>query len=369
MKELPLVSVIVPCYNHAAFLADALDSVRSQSCQSWECIIIDDGSSDNTSTVAASAVSEDKKIRYFQQTNAGLSSARNLGIKHAIGTYLVFLDADDMLYPHMFEVLMNALQECDSVMAIGGWDYSRNGLHDIFKSSRLAPIRGNFFQQLTAGNLFPCHAAMVKREWVVNAGMFDTELRSCEDWDLWLRISRMTNEFCSVPDTVSVYRMLTTSMTRNVDVFLRAGLKVHERCTRPDSRINHPLAENTPGYKGNAHVFLHDWYLRAVSQYLVQNNPEAAFGLVVELGRGHGIVPVMKDLELIWKHWAFYKMLRPDEARDQWKNVRPLFMEYIDCINRAFPDHPYGSAAIRMLDGLNSRGFRRLIQSIRKHLV
>ena len=90
----PLISVIIPCFNHAHFLPDAIKSVLNQSYKNTEIIVVDDGSSDNTNDVATSF----PDVKYVYQTNQGLSAARNTGLKKSNGKYLVFLDADDFLF-------------------------------------------------------------------------------------------------------------------------------------------------------------------------------------------------------------------------------------------------------------------------------
>src|SRR5688500_2053614 len=94
-----LVSVVIPCYNHGAYLPEAVASVQSQNYPSLEIIVIDDGSTDNTKAVAAGLTG----ITYFYQPNQGLSAARNAGIRHSKGEFLLFLDADDWLLPEAIE--------------------------------------------------------------------------------------------------------------------------------------------------------------------------------------------------------------------------------------------------------------------------
>ena len=93
----PLVSIIVPCYNQARYLPDALASVASQTYPHWECIIVNDGSLDHTSEVARQWLEKDDRFKYVEKQNGGLSSARNAGLKVAKGEYIQLLDADDLL--------------------------------------------------------------------------------------------------------------------------------------------------------------------------------------------------------------------------------------------------------------------------------
>src|SRR6266496_4166301 len=97
--EVSLVSVVIPCYNHAHFLSEAIESVMAQTWQQFEVIVVDDGSVDNTREVALRY----SGVRYIRQTNQGLSASRNTGLRHSNGNFLVFLDADDRLRPAALE--------------------------------------------------------------------------------------------------------------------------------------------------------------------------------------------------------------------------------------------------------------------------
>ena len=99
----PLISVIVPCYNQESFLNETLDSIYNQTFQIWECIIIDDGSTDNSKEIALKWCALDERFKYFFQLNGGLSNARNKGLHIAKGDYIQLLDGDDLIIPKKFE--------------------------------------------------------------------------------------------------------------------------------------------------------------------------------------------------------------------------------------------------------------------------
>ena len=94
-----LVSVVVPCFNYGRFLDECITSLAQQSHKAWECIIVDDGSTDDTPEVCARLARSDPRIRFFRQHNGGLSAARNAGIRQARGVMIQMLDADDCLQP------------------------------------------------------------------------------------------------------------------------------------------------------------------------------------------------------------------------------------------------------------------------------
>ncbi len=131
MKFTPLISVVIPAYNAEQFLDETLESVFAQTYENWECIIVNDGSTDNTESVAKKWCEKDARFRYFYKENSGASDTRNLGIKEARGEYIAFLDADDLYMPNFLEVCLENLVEKDVDLVapkmLEFWDV-RNGL-------------------------------------------------------------------------------------------------------------------------------------------------------------------------------------------------------------------------------------------------
>lgn len=104
-----LISIIVPIYNVEEYLRECLDSIMSQTYQNFECLLINDGSPDNSADICREYVEKDSRFRYFEKENGGVSSARNLGIEHSKGEYITFIDSDDWVDSDYLEVLYNAL--------------------------------------------------------------------------------------------------------------------------------------------------------------------------------------------------------------------------------------------------------------------
>ena len=107
INDKPLISIIVPCFNQGEFLAEALNSVMGQTYSNWECVIVDDGSEDDTSVVAAEFVEKDRRFSYIKQDNQGPSIARNNGISLSKGTYILPLDSDDIIESTYLEKAIN----------------------------------------------------------------------------------------------------------------------------------------------------------------------------------------------------------------------------------------------------------------------
>ncbi|RZM23887.1 MAG: glycosyltransferase family 2 protein, partial [Pedobacter sp.] len=112
----PLVSIIIPCYNYGHLISHTLDSLTKQTFKDWEALIIDDGSKDETATIIAEYMTKDSRFKYHFQSNSGVSTARNYGIRLSTGSYIQFLDADDLLSPAKIEMQVNLLHEKKDVM-------------------------------------------------------------------------------------------------------------------------------------------------------------------------------------------------------------------------------------------------------------
>jgi hypothetical protein len=185
---MPKVSVIIPTYNRADFIEEAVESALCQTYKDFEIIIVDDGSTDNTKDVLQKF---HNKIRYVYKNNGGVASARNSGIKHAHGEYIAFLDSDDLWLPERLKIGVQAL------------DFDKNiGLffsdcHRVFNGKRVSktyfdaykPYSGFVFKQLYMQDFIPTSTVLVRKDCLRLLGMFDGNLPSCEDYDLWLRIS------------------------------------------------------------------------------------------------------------------------------------------------------------------------------------
>src|SRR5579863_2245628 len=129
-----LVSVIIPVFNGAGFIAESIESVRRQTHSRFECIIIDDGSTDNTAAVIQKWIAGDWRFSYFYQPNKGLSAARNSGLVRATGEFIQFLDADDILLPSKLEEQLAFMSRVGS--RISYTDYASGTSADIFKPHR-----------------------------------------------------------------------------------------------------------------------------------------------------------------------------------------------------------------------------------------
>ncbi|MBW8371823.1 MAG: glycosyltransferase [Thiobacillus sp.] len=206
-RDQSLISVIMPCYNAAPFLEEALSSVMNQSYPNVELIVIDDGSSDNSVEILERmAKTHPGRIKLLFQQREGPYPARNFGLTHADGKFIAFLDADDWWDSDCLEKLHTALEQSNAVLSYCGWQ--NIGVQGGRGNPYVPPDyeagdKAETF--LRAAAPWPIHAALVRREVVTTIGGFDTHWPSCMDYDLWLRIG-VAHPIVLVPEVMAFYR-------------------------------------------------------------------------------------------------------------------------------------------------------------------
>ncbi len=234
---MPHVSVIIPAYNQAQYLAQAVQSVFEQSYSDYEIIVVDDGSTDNTPATAARF---GDKIRYIRQENRGLAGARNTGIRAAKGNLIGLLDSDDQWQPAFLQTMVS-LAEAHPQAAVyysGAQCMDAGGkpLPQVLGTTA-APVdtpQAMYHTLLRANFIIPS-ATVLRRAAIDKAGLFDRQLRSCEDWDLWLRLLP-DYEFAGTPEPLICYRIHGSSLSTNVDGMQYAVRAVIEKHFGPDDK-------------------------------------------------------------------------------------------------------------------------------------
>lgn len=218
----PLVSVIVPCFNQGKFLGEALDSILYQSWEIWECIIIDDGSWDNTREVASKYAAKDDRFRLISQKNRGLSGARNRGLDEAKGQYIQFLDADDLIEKQKIKLQILAINQFDR-LNISYCDFRYCPEHD----TTITTTRDNFLpprfikerpiydiaERWESEFSIPCHCFLFDKRFFHEKNIrFDETLPNHEDWDCWMRIFAFDPQVMHIEGQHAIYRLHSTSM-------------------------------------------------------------------------------------------------------------------------------------------------------------
>lgn len=221
-----LVSVIIPTYNCRKYIRQAIDSALAQTYKNIEIIVVDDGSSDNTREEIGDLIS-DKKILYIYQANKGLSGARNTGIKHSKGEYLVFLDSDDIILPEKIMSQVGFMKENSQVCLVySRYQYFKNDNLDEVISHPYALLRGNLYKDLIRGNFFIVHSVLVKKKCVENIGGFDESLSAFEDWDLWIRMADFGCHFDYIDEILCLCRLRPDSMSMDWNRIFKSWKKV-----------------------------------------------------------------------------------------------------------------------------------------------
>lgn len=195
MPKQPLVSVVIPVFNGADFIARSVESVVAQTCQDFEIIIIDDGSIDDTQVVL-DQLSETLEIRCFRQDNAGPAQARNFGMQSARGEYIAFLDCDDRWFPEKLEAQLVLLRD----QAQPGLVHSNYEViasdGRVIQYAKAGQTRDPFHQAFTGGHAPLLSTIMMPRALLERVGGFDSHLWVSEDSELMLRLFEETKFEC-----------------------------------------------------------------------------------------------------------------------------------------------------------------------------
>ena len=205
MNNSYLVSVIIPCYNYADYIAETLESILSQTYSHWEVIVVDDGSVDSTSQIVAGYVERDSRIQYHYQQNQGLSAARNKGISLARGEYIQLLDADDFIAKTKLEIQVDVLSNNEGASLVYGDTYIFTHELDVntprkfrkftFTMPPMSGRGGALAVHMAPDNIFLPGGPLFKRSMAENIGQFNKSLFSLEDWDFWYRAVLKGYEF------------------------------------------------------------------------------------------------------------------------------------------------------------------------------
>jgi glycosyltransferase involved in cell wall biosynthesis len=193
MPSSPAVSVIIPAWNVAPFIGDAIASLRRQTLDDWEAMVVDDGSQDRTGEAALATAAGDSRIHLIRQQNAGVSAARGRALAEARGRALLFLDADDWLAPDALARLASALALAPAAVAAAGPagfvpESARPGANPMLVKDPAA--EGELLPRLLWENLFANGGQiLVRREALDRAGAFRPGIRYGEDWECWIRLA------------------------------------------------------------------------------------------------------------------------------------------------------------------------------------
>jgi glycosyltransferase involved in cell wall biosynthesis len=232
------VSVVIPCYNQARFLGEAIQSVLCQGYTDLEIIVVDDGSKDGTEEVASGYAKEDPRVRLIRQENRGLAAARNRGLAEAGGEYIVFLDSDDRLVLEALEVGVRELEAHPRCAFVSGICRKITADGSIVPGWEQFRVRDDPYLELLRSCPVYVPAVMYRRSVFDAVGDFDSSYRAAEDYDLYYRILERFPVYCH-DSLVAEIRRHAAHMTRDRTLMLTynmAALRSQRKRVKADAR-------------------------------------------------------------------------------------------------------------------------------------
>jgi glycosyltransferase involved in cell wall biosynthesis len=230
------ISIIIPCYNQAHYLDESLQSVLKQTYSNWECIIVNDGSPDETEIISQKWVLKDLRFKYLYKENGGLSSARNAGLEIATGDFVQFLDADDYLDCTKLALSINAVTQNNEydIVITNFRMFESSPIHSSIPYCTLTADLFNFDDLLYKWEesfTIPIHCGLFKAS-LFQDFRFSEQLKAKEDWIMWIALYKNNCSTFFIDQPLALYRKNPHSMTQSMDMlgdFIKAYeyLKAH----------------------------------------------------------------------------------------------------------------------------------------------
>jgi len=211
METKPLVSVVIPCFNHEKFIAETIESVLRSSHHPIEIVVVNDGSSDNSELVVTSLQNKYQNLKYISQNNAGPAAARNRGIRESAGKYILPLDADDLISEDYIEKAVEVLENNPMVKLVycnAEFFEERSG------AWKLKPFS---LPSLATDNMIFCSAVYRKADWEVSGGYDERMTWGWEDWEFWISLLKNGGGVVKLPITGFYYRVRKNSRRKSTN--------------------------------------------------------------------------------------------------------------------------------------------------------
>ena len=232
-----LISIIIPCYNQCNYLVDSLTSVLAQTYKNWECIVVNDGSTDNTEEIAVKICNGDDRFIYIKKQNGGLSSARNAGLKLVKGDFVQFLDCDDTITENKLELQLAKMSTHVDVVISDYFPFDH--LTDEYVKTRyLSPFldetnfKYDIIEYWEFHKSIPCHTVLFKTDLLSKDNalvLFDESLPNHEDWVFWAKLFYNSNGIFNLKMNLAHYRIHRHSMCADVNMMRKGFLKANKK--------------------------------------------------------------------------------------------------------------------------------------------
>ena len=212
------VSIIVPCYNQAQYLSEALQSVLEQTYENWECIIVNDGSPDDTDKVVQDWLVKDSRFKYIYKENGGLSSARNAGIEIAEGEFILPLDADDKIGSEYLSLALDEFKKDSELKVV------------YCKAKKFGDEVGEWklpyysIKNLATDNMIFCSSIYKRVDWEIVGGYDIKMIYGLEDWEFWISILKNEGKVKCLKEINFYYRIRDKSMVEQLNAEKRKFL-------------------------------------------------------------------------------------------------------------------------------------------------
>lgn len=214
----PLVSIIIPTYNRAHLIGETLDSIIAQTYQNWECIIVDDGSRDNTDEVMAEYVAKDSRFKYHHRPKnrfPGGNAARNYGFEISKGEYIHWFDSDDLMLPEKIEIQLDILESNDSDFVVCEGSDIGSGNNPPEKRWTLQNEGNIMLNHIKGRVIFGTNGPLFKRDFLENKKLFNESIKIRQEWEFFSRLLIGKPKIDFINKTLYHYRTNTNGIRKN----------------------------------------------------------------------------------------------------------------------------------------------------------
>ena len=266
----PLVSAVIATYNRAEFLCDAIDSVLSQSYDNIEIQVVDDGSEDGTSEIVQDLYGCDSRIHYFYQSNQGQATARNVGIQNSRGTFIGFLDSDNRWLPDRIQRQVSCLVDNPEIGVVYGDVITIDEKGAEISRDNMTRCSGHITEELLKHNCVSFNTSLVRTTCLRSCGGLNPSIRAADDYDLWLRLSAIT-QFQYIAEFFAEYRVMDNQISSDKSKRFESTKLIVEQFLESHPNIVDPIAiarARSHFYTRRGRYFASDGNkLRALSDY------------------------------------------------------------------------------------------------------